>query len=140
MKHKNIQLGNSRTPLYGHPLNMDIHYCGQRTLVSYSIKTDSHRKSTSLMRTFHYQLCSVINLSFFKVKNLQLTACYIPSATQARIDTGFHGFTEIGQIFHNKYLFYNKKLSKLKFCTLSDTTWKLTLMKESADLQDFIQG
>ena len=39
------------------------------------IKTDSHRKSTSLIRAFHYQLCAVINLSFFKVKNLQLTAC-----------------------------------------------------------------
>ena len=44
---------------------------------------------------------------------------------QARIDTGFHGFTEIGQIFYNKNLFYNKKLSTLKFCSISYTTWKL---------------
>ena len=29
--------------------------------------------------------------------------------TQARIHTGFHRFTEIGQIFHNKYIFNNKK-------------------------------
>ena len=34
---------------------------------------------------------------------------------QARIHTGFHRFTEIGQIFHNKYIFNNNKiLSKLK--------------------------
>ena len=42
---------------------------------------------------------------------------------KARIHTGFHGFTEIGQIFQNKYLFYNIKLSKLKFCSISYTTW-----------------
>ena len=66
--------------------------------------------------------------------------CISKCTTQARIDTGFHGFTEIVQIFQNKYLFYNKKFSKLKFCSISDTTWKLTLMKESANLQDFIQG
>ena len=28
---------------------------------------------------------------------------------QARIHTGFHRFTEVGQIFHNKYIFINKK-------------------------------
>ena len=28
---------------------------------------------------------------------------------QARIHTGFHRFTEIGQIFHNKYIFNNEK-------------------------------
>ena len=34
---------------------------------------------------------------------------------QARIHTGFHRFTEIGQIFHNKYIFNNNEiLSKLK--------------------------
>ena len=26
---------------------------------------------------------------------------------QARIQTGFHRFTEIGQIFHNKHIFNN---------------------------------
>ena len=30
---------------------------------------------------------------------------------QARIHTGFHHLTEIGQIFHNKYIFNKKKLS-----------------------------
>ena len=35
--------------------------------------TNSHRKSTSLILTLHYQLCVVIiNLSFFKVKNLSV--------------------------------------------------------------------
>ena len=35
--------------------------------------TNSHRKSTSLKPTLHYQLCVVIiNLSFFKVKNLSV--------------------------------------------------------------------
>ena len=34
---------------------------------------------------------------------------------RARIHTRFHRFTEIGQIFHNKYIFSkNFKLSKLK--------------------------
>ena len=31
------------------------------------------------------------------------------STNQGRIHTGFHRFTEIGQIFHNKYIFNNKK-------------------------------
>ena len=35
--------------------------------------TNSHRKSNSLILTLHYQLCVVIiNLSFFKVKNLSV--------------------------------------------------------------------
>ena len=34
---------------------------------------------------------------------------------QARIHTGFDRFTEIGQIFHNKYILDKKKLSKLKY-------------------------
>ena len=34
--------------------------------------TDSHRKSTLLMWTLHYQLYVVINLSFLKVKNLSV--------------------------------------------------------------------
>ena len=34
---------------------------------------------------------------------------------QARIHTGFHRFTEMGQIFYNKYIFHNKiTISKLK--------------------------
>ena len=34
---------------------------------------------------------------------------------QARIHTGFHRFTEMGQIFYSKYIFDNKKtISKLK--------------------------
>ena len=34
---------------------------------------------------------------------------------RARIHTGFHRFTEIGQIFHNRYIFSkNFKPSKLK--------------------------
>ena len=32
---------------------------------------------------------------------------------QARIHTGFHRFTEIGHIFHNKYSFDNKNTSKV---------------------------
>ena len=37
--------------------------------------TDSHRKSTSLMRTLHYVLLAVIDFSFLKVKSPQLIAC-----------------------------------------------------------------
>ena len=40
----------------------------QQTLVSCQ-STDSHKKQTLLMQTIHYQLCAVINLSFWKVKN-----------------------------------------------------------------------
>ena len=39
--------------------------------------TDSRRKLILLMRTLHYQLYVIAgNLSFLKVKNLQLTACW----------------------------------------------------------------
>ena len=42
--------------------------------------------------------------------NVQLHHCH-----QAPIHTDFHHFSEIGQIFHNKYIFNKKKtLSKLK--------------------------
>ena len=33
---------------------------------------------------------------------------------QVRIRTGFHRFTEIGQIFHNKHTFNNNKTSKVE--------------------------
>ena len=40
----------------------------------------------------------------------------IPVLPQARrIHTGFHRFTEIGQIFPNKYIFININISKFKF-------------------------
>ena len=45
------------------------------------------------------------------------------SLNQARIHTGFHRFTEIDQIFHNKYIFNNnKKLSTLKCKASSEET------------------
>jgi len=37
--------------------------------------TDSQRRSTSLMRTLHYELCAVTDLSFLEEKDLQLTVC-----------------------------------------------------------------
>ena len=40
---------------------------------------------------------------------------------QAWIHNGFHRFTEIGQIFHNKYIFNHKKLSQLKSCSIYPT-------------------
>ena len=67
--------------LLGKPLYSDNSTCLIRTPVNVDNRhlflaqsTDSHRKTTSLMRTLHYQLCAVISLSFLKVKNLQLTA------------------------------------------------------------------
>ena len=33
---------------------------------------------------------------------------------QVRIHTGFHRFTEIGQIFHNKHTFNNNKTSQVE--------------------------
>jgi len=44
--------------------------------------TDCHRKSTLLMRTLHYQLYVVTNLSFLKVKK---SSFHVPSATVHRI-------------------------------------------------------
>ena len=65
----------------GKPLYSDNSTCLIRTPVNANNRqlfltqsTDSHRKTTQLMWTLHYQLCAVISLSFLKVKNLQLTA------------------------------------------------------------------
>ena len=57
--------------------------------------------------------------------NVQLHHCH-----QAPIHTDFHHFSEIGQIFHNKYIFNKKTLSKLKsgkwlINTLWDFSWKI---------------
>ena len=53
----------SSTRLIRTPINVDN---GHLFLAQ---STDSHRKSTSLMWTLHYQLYVVINLSFLKVKS-----------------------------------------------------------------------
>ena len=67
---------------------------------------------------------------------------------QARIQTGFHRFTEIGRIFNDKYIFNNKKAFQVEIWNVglalphihSATIWKLTLMKWFADLQGFMRG
>ena len=56
----------SSTRLIRTPINVDN---GHLFLAQ---STDSHRKSTLLMWTLHYQLYVVINLSFLKVKNLSV--------------------------------------------------------------------
>ena len=45
-----------------------------------------------------------------------LPLCYLRMYNQAQIDTGFRRFTELGQIFDNKFIFLvkNFKLSELK--------------------------
>ena len=55
---------------------------------------------------------------------------------QARIHTGFHPFTEIGRIFHNKYIFSNKNAFQVEIwkmldspCLTSTTIWELILVK-----------
>ena len=52
---------------------------------------------------------------------------------QARIHTVFHRFTQIGRIFHNKYIFSNKNAFQVEIwkmldspCLISTTKWKLT--------------
>ena len=53
--------------------DIDIYPLDQEVSIQ---STDSHRKSTSLMRTLQQHLCVVIDLSFLKVKKtLQLRAC-----------------------------------------------------------------
>ena len=43
--------------------------------------------------------------------NYLMTSCFAALPFQARIHTGFHRFTEIGQILHNKYIFSKKLLT-----------------------------
>ena len=65
-----------------------------------------------------------------------------PGFGQARIHTGFHRFTEIGRIFHNKYIFSNKnaEIFKLK----SGKCWTLLasypLQYIKTDLREIIWG
>ena len=48
--------------------------------------TDSHRKSTSLMRILHCQVCAVIDSSFLKViKTFSWQHVHVPSATVHRM-------------------------------------------------------
>ena len=52
---------------------------------------------------------------------------------QARIHTGFHRFMEIGQIFHNKYIFNNKNTFQVEtwaICYLSDSKTQERGLKE----------
>ena len=71
------------THLIRTPVNADnVHY------LFLAQSTNSHRKSTSLILTLHYQLCVVIiNLSFFKVKNLSVDSMQMfPGIKYTRYD------------------------------------------------------
>ena len=57
---------------------------------------------------------------------------------RARIHTAFHRVTEIGRIF-SWNIFLVKNISKEHSCSISTTTWKLTMMKWSYDLQALIR-
>ena len=76
---KHIQSLNS-TRLIGTPINTDN---GHLFLAQ---STNSHRKSTLLMWTLHYQLYVVINLSFLKVKSPSVDSmsmfCALPRVHQ----------------------------------------------------------
>ena len=71
--------------------------------------------------------------------NLTMSSCWRfikRTIGQARIHTGFHPFTEIGRIFHNKYIFNNKNAFQVEIWKMLDspwlistTIWKLTLVK-----------
>ena len=46
---------------------------------------------------------------------------------QAQIHPGFAGFTKIGQIFHNKYIFVKEKqLSKLQGVIRVELNWPIS--------------
>ena len=63
------------------------------------MKSDSQ---SSLLRTFEgYEL-------FLNVLKLMVVRSHNVLLFQARIHTGFHGFTEIGQIFQKKNIFSGK--------------------------------
>ena len=63
-----------------HPLNTDNGHLFPAQ------STDSHRKSTSLMRILHCQVCAVIDLSFLKViKTFSWQHVHVPSATVHRM-------------------------------------------------------
>ena len=52
----------------------------------------------------HYNISALLQ----KEKNL-LCVIKLSTLVQAQIHTTFHSFTQISQIFHNKYIFYDKK-------------------------------
>ena len=49
-------------------------------------------------------------------KNVHVT---IPKGNQVRIHTGFHRFTEIGHIFHIKYIYQNKNTLQVEIWSIS---------------------
>ena len=49
-------------------------------------------------------------------KNVHVT---IPKGNQVRIHTGFHRFTEIGHIFHIKYIYQNKNTLQVEIWPIS---------------------
>ena len=52
----------------------------------------------------HYNISALLR----KEKNL-LCVIKLSTLVQAQIHTTFHSFMQISQIFHNKYIFYDKK-------------------------------
>ena len=74
---KGLTLSLNSTRLIRTPVNTDH---GHFFLAQ---STDFHRTPTSLKRTFHYQLCSVTDLSF--VKEGKKTVVNVPNSTVHRI-------------------------------------------------------
>ena len=64
-----------------------------------------------------YWSCRTLFNTYKWITNLLVKVLWlrssVPKVVQARIHTGFHRFTEIGHIFHNKYIFDNKNTFKV---------------------------
>ena len=66
---------------------------GKRTCF-FAQSTDSHGKSTSLMRTLHYELCALIDNSFFESKKPSVDTD-VPACSQYQtnyVENVRHGF------------------------------------------------
>ena len=68
-------------------------------------------------------------------ENVYLTILHSLSVSneseKARIHTGFHCFTEIGQIVHNKYIFNKKNFVQVEIWKMVWTFFFFTIFKAS---------
>ena len=69
-------------------------------------------------------------------ENVYLTILYALNVSneseKARIHTGFHRFTEIGQIVHNKYIFNTKNFVQVEIWKMV-LTFFFTIFKASSE-------
>ena len=78
------------------------------SIFSMKCKIRNENKLTSCLSFYWYTFSLVLEFFDFLPNNDKHFFSKSILSDQARIHTGFHRFTEIGQIFHNKYIFSKK--------------------------------